>query len=47
MLDLFGGYDGGGLRNAPARLVEEQRIVWVAERRAAAELEEKRRRETQ
>ena len=44
MLRVFGGYDGGGMHNAPARLVEEQRLVWVAERKAEAELNEERRR---
>lgn len=46
MLRLFGGYDGGGVRSAPALLVEEQRIVWIAEKIAEAELAEEERRKS-
>ena len=43
MIRLFGGYEQ--YRNAPARIVEEQLLVWIADKQAEAEKaqEEERR----
>jgi hypothetical protein len=35
MILLFGGYDA--YKDAPARVVEEQRLLWIAEKQAEAE----------